>query len=186
MQGGEDHFQRRAVLEFRVPVNRDAPPIVAHGEEVARLKRELDGAGVPGHGLVHGVVQDLGGEMMQRGLVRAADIHAGTPAYRLEPFQHLDVAGGVAVRRRVAGGLLFPGLVFLRLVVRAPASRPTVRGCAREKVVHVVFLLVPLEPVNGTDRGTGSGRQAGGQGWGARLVGAALPKPTAMNPMGSP
>jgi hypothetical protein len=34
--------------------------------------------------------------MMQRLLVGAADVHAGTAADRLKPLQHLDVLGGVA------------------------------------------------------------------------------------------
>ena len=53
--------------------------------------------GVAGERLVHGIVDHLGEEMMQRLLVGSADIHAGSPAHRLQPFEHLDVA------RRVIG-----------------------------------------------------------------------------------
>ena len=42
------------------------------------------------------VVDDLGEQMVQRLLVGAADIHAGAAANRLETFQHLDVARGIA------------------------------------------------------------------------------------------
>ena len=45
---------------------------------------------------VHRVVDDFGEQMVQRLFVGAADIHAGTAAYRLEPFQHLDVGRGIA------------------------------------------------------------------------------------------
>ncbi len=46
-------------------------------------------------GLVHGVVDDFGEQMVQRLLIGAADIHAGTAAYRLEPLEHLDIGRGV-------------------------------------------------------------------------------------------
>jgi hypothetical protein len=66
-----------------VRVNRDAAAIVAHQHPVGRLKLKLDPVGVAGHRLVHGVVQHLGDEMVQRPLVGAADIHAGPPPHRL-------------------------------------------------------------------------------------------------------
>ena len=59
-------------------------------------KRDPDMVGMAGHRLVHGVVEHLGEEMVHRLFVGAADIHAGAPAHRLEPFQHLDIGGGVA------------------------------------------------------------------------------------------
>ena len=37
------------------------------------------------------------GQVVQRTLVGAADIHAGTAADRLQPFQDLDVLGRIAV-----------------------------------------------------------------------------------------
>jgi hypothetical protein len=52
---------------------------------------DLDPGGVAGHRLVHGVVEDLGEQMVQRLLVGAADIHARAAAHRLQPLQHLDV-----------------------------------------------------------------------------------------------
>ena len=48
-----------------------------------------------GHGLVHGVVEQLGDEVMQGALVGAADEHARAPADRLQALEHLDVGGGV-------------------------------------------------------------------------------------------
>ena len=53
--------------------------------------------GVPGDGLVHGVVEHFGHEMMHGPLVGAADIHAGAAADGFQPLQHLDILGGVAV-----------------------------------------------------------------------------------------
>ena len=57
---------------------------------------DVDEGGMAGHRLVHGIVDHLGEEVVQRLLVGAADIHARTPAHRLQPFQHLDVGGAVA------------------------------------------------------------------------------------------
>ncbi len=78
-------------------IDGDAAAIVGDGEEAVGLERDLDAARVARHRLVHGVVEHLGEEVMHRLLVGAADIHAGTPAHGLEPLQHLDVGGGVAV-----------------------------------------------------------------------------------------
>ena len=51
-----------------------------------------------GDGLVHGVVEHFGEEVVQRALVGAADVHARPLAHRLEAFQYLDVLGGIARR----------------------------------------------------------------------------------------
>ena len=67
------------------------------------LQRDLDEAGMAGDRLVHRVVEDFGGQMVQRGFVGAADIHAGPPADRLQPLQNLDVLGGIIVGGDVPG-----------------------------------------------------------------------------------
>jgi hypothetical protein len=75
------------------------------GDEAVGLHLDLDPVGVAGQRLVHGIVDDFGEQVVQRLLVGAADIHAGTPAHRLEAFEHLDVLrritglGGGAARR---------------------------------------------------------------------------------------
>ena len=97
VQRREDHFERAQVLEFRVRIDRDAAAIVAHAQPVAGLERHLDRAGVAGDRLVHRVVEHLGGEMVQRGLVGAADIHAGPAPHGLEAFEHLDIPCGVSL-----------------------------------------------------------------------------------------
>ena len=60
-------------------------------------KLDLDAGGVARHRLVHGVVEHLGEEVVQSLLVGAADIHAGPPAHRLEPLEHLDVGGSIGI-----------------------------------------------------------------------------------------
>ena len=81
-------------------VDRDAAAVVGDGEEAVGLDLDLDEMGVAGERLVHGVVDHLGEQVMQRLLVGAADIHAGPPAHRLEPFQHLDVRARCSRPRR--------------------------------------------------------------------------------------
>ena len=78
-------------------IDRNAAAIVGDGDEAVGLHLDLDPVGMAGQRLVHGVVDDLGEQVMQRLLVGAADIHAGPAAHRLEPLQNLDVT------RRIAG-----------------------------------------------------------------------------------
>jgi len=81
-----------------VRIDRNAPAIVGDGEEAVGPELDRDRLGMAGHGLVHGVVQHLGEQMMQRPLVGAADVHAGTLADRLQAFEHLDGVGTVVAR----------------------------------------------------------------------------------------
>ena len=97
MQRGHYHFKRGLLLEFRMWVDRDAAPIVGDGQSAVSVELDLDAARVSRDRLVHGVVQHLGEEVMHRLLVGAADIHAGTPSHRLEPFQHLDVGSRIGL-----------------------------------------------------------------------------------------
>ena len=106
VQRAHDHFERGLVLEFRMRIDRNAAAIVGDGDEAVGLHLDLDPVGMAGERLVHGVVDHFGEQVMQRLLVGAADIHAGAAAHRLEPFQNLDVLGGVAglARRAARGG----------------------------------------------------------------------------------
>ena len=96
MQRAHDHFERGFLWKFRVRIDRNAAAVVGDGDEAVRGHLDLDPVGMAGERLVHGVVDHFGEQVMQRLLVGAADIHARTAAYRLEPFQNLDVACGVA------------------------------------------------------------------------------------------
>ena len=77
-------------------IDRNAAAVIGDGDEAVRLHLDFDPVGVAGQRLVHRIVDHFGEQMMQRLLVGAADIHAGTAANRLEPLQHLDMFGGVA------------------------------------------------------------------------------------------
>ena len=91
-------------------IDGHAAAVVGDGDEAVGLHLDFDPVGMAGERLVHGVVDHLGEQVMQRLLVGAADIHAGPPAHRFESFQHLDVLCGVAglgaaPRARADGGI---------------------------------------------------------------------------------
>lgn len=56
----------------------------------------FDESRVTGQRFVHRVVDDFREQVMQRLLVGAANVHAGTAANGLQPLEHLDVPRGVA------------------------------------------------------------------------------------------
>ena len=65
----------------------------------------LDEGRVAGDRLVHRIVDDFREQVVEGGLVRAADIHAGPAADRLKALQNLDRGGGVAgLAGRARGG----------------------------------------------------------------------------------
>ena len=78
-------------------VDRDAAAIVGDDQAIAGLERHLDARGMAGDRFVHAIVDDFGGEVMERALVGSADIHARAAADRLEPLEHLDRRCVVAV-----------------------------------------------------------------------------------------
>ncbi len=78
-------------------IDRDSAAVITDSDPVADAKLDLDAGGMAGDRLVHCIVEDFGHEMMEPALVGAADIHAGAAANRLQPFQNLDVLGGIAV-----------------------------------------------------------------------------------------
>ena len=97
MQRGHDDLERGFLLELGMRIDGNAAAVVGHGEEAVFLERHADMVGMAGHGLVHGVVEHLGEEVVHRLLVGAADIHAGPPAHGLQALQHLDIGGGVSL-----------------------------------------------------------------------------------------
>ena len=58
-------------------IDRNAAAVIGHGDEAVLVELDLDEIGVAVQHLVHGVVDRLGEDVMQRLLVGAADIHAG-------------------------------------------------------------------------------------------------------------
>ena len=72
-------------------IHRDAASVIAHRHQAVFRQLEFYPAGMSRDGLVHRIVEDFRRQMMQRAFISAADIHAGAFAYRLEPFENLDI-----------------------------------------------------------------------------------------------
>src|SRR5229473_3792570 len=96
MQRAHDDFERGFFRKFWMRIDRNTAAIIGHGQESVSAQFHFDEARMPRQRLVHRIVDDFGEQVVQRLLVGAADIHAGPPAYRLEPFEHLDIGCGVA------------------------------------------------------------------------------------------
>ncbi len=97
--GGTRHeLARRVVLELGVQIGQGAAAIVAHRDRTVGGERDLDAAGVARDRLIHGVVEHLGEEMVNRRLVGATDVHGEPAAHGLEAREDLDVFGRVVGR----------------------------------------------------------------------------------------
>src|SRR5690606_2887936 len=104
VQRGENDFERRLAGIFGMVVDRNAAAVIGDGDGAVLLKDDFDFVGVACDGLVHGVVENFGHEVVEGALVGAADIHAGALAHGFEAFEHFDAFGGVVV---AAGGRVF-------------------------------------------------------------------------------
>ena len=92
----------------RVLVDGYPASVVLHPDRAILVQGDPDGGAVSGHELVHGVVDDFVDEVVQASLIGASDVHAGTAADSLHPFEHLDVCGGILVYRCYHRKLLRP------------------------------------------------------------------------------
>jgi hypothetical protein len=87
-----------------------------------------------GDGLVHGIVENFCGQMMQRTVIRAADIHAGAAADRLKAFQNFNVlcrviaVGAPGVIKKSG----FLGFAFGACHVASPEKEPELVSTAGE------------------------------------------------------
>ena len=95
VKGGEDDLEGRFVFEFGMGIDGNAAAVIAHGDETFLVQFDFNSGCLAGGGLVHGVVEDFGHEMMHGALVGAPDVHAGAAANGLEPLQDFDVFGGI-------------------------------------------------------------------------------------------
>ena len=84
-------------------VHGHAAAVILDGEGAPGVQANLDDLGVAGDGLVHGVVEQLGEEVVQSPLVDAADIHARAFAHRLKTLEDFDVLGGIGGHGRDLG-----------------------------------------------------------------------------------
>ena len=123
MQRGHDDLERGLVAVLGMRIHGNAAPVVGNAQRAVRGERDLDPARMAGDRLVHGIVDHFGEEVVQRAFVGSADIHARTPANRLQPLQHLDV--GCRVVGRLAS------VASNRLPFRWPGARRRLLGRCR-------------------------------------------------------
>ena len=87
-------------------LDRNTAAIIAHGDEIILIELDRDDGSVARHRLIHRIVYHFGKQMMQRLLIRAANIHARTTTNGLEPLQNLNRLSGITTfTRRAEGGL---------------------------------------------------------------------------------
>ncbi|MCY1394010.1 hypothetical protein D9M71_89230 [compost metagenome] len=97
VQHGHDDFRRRNPF-FLVDIHRNAAAVVAYGDRLIGVNGDADFAAETRQRLVDGVVHHLEDHVVQTGtVVRVADVHARTLAYRVQSLQHLDAGRVVRV-----------------------------------------------------------------------------------------
>ena len=87
----KDDFEGGLVLEFRVGVDRDTPPVVDNGYKAVCVQPDINPIGPPADGLVHRVVEDFRKQVVHRAVVRTADIHARSATHSFQALKDLDV-----------------------------------------------------------------------------------------------
>ncbi len=95
MQCRHNDLKRGFIFEFWVWVDRYAAPIISDAYGVAGFYLNLDKTRMSGDSFVHGIVDDLGEQMMHGAHIGTTNIHTRAAAHRLQPFKHLDIAGCV-------------------------------------------------------------------------------------------
>ncbi len=98
VQLGEDDLDA-GQAGLGLDVHRDAAPVVADLDRAVGVQRHLDPGAVLTQGLVDSIVDDLPEAVHQPPGIGGADVHTGTFADSLEPFEHGEVARGVVGRR---------------------------------------------------------------------------------------
>ena len=94
VQHGHDDLGRGNAFFF-MHVDRNTTAIVTDADGFVRVNDDGDVIAVPGQGFVDRVVDHLEYHVVQAAaVIGVANVHAGTLAYGIQPFQHLD-AGGV-------------------------------------------------------------------------------------------
>ncbi len=117
MELGEDDLDGRAPFPLH-GVYRDATAVVADRGGTVRVQGHLDGVGVAREGLVDGVVDDLGEQLVVTVYAGAAlHVHGGALTHPLKAPQDLDVLSGVPVAALV--------LVLIQDLPPGPLGPPT-------------------------------------------------------------
>ena len=77
--------------------------VVGDGQAVVPAKLDFDAVGMARDSLVHAIVDDFGGKVMERSVIGAADVHAGPSAHGFQALEDLDRGSVIAVGRGRSG-----------------------------------------------------------------------------------
>jgi hypothetical protein len=112
VQHGHHHLEGR-LLQLWLQVDRDATPVVGHGDRAVGVDHDLDAIAVTGQRLVDRVVDELVDHVVQAVHVGVADVHARPATNRLEALEDLDVGAGVVGRGRQVLPVDVPAVVWI-------------------------------------------------------------------------
>ena len=87
---GQDHLKGRLCPELRMRIDRDSATVVPDGQRMIVVELNLDPIGMASHRLVHRVVKDFRGKMVQRPTVGASDEHPGPFPDGLQTLKNLN------------------------------------------------------------------------------------------------
>ena len=132
VQYGQHDLQRRASLLF-VEVGRNAPAVVAHGDRVVLVDRDVYVGAVSGQRLVDRVVDHLVYQVMESSHPDVPDVHGGTFAHRLEPFENLNAGCRILFRLMNLIFFLCAHRMWLIIFKRLKCNELHVRATVRKK-----------------------------------------------------
>src|SRR5690606_21583974 len=101
-------------------LDRDAPAVVGHLDRTVAVEGHVDAVGVPGGGLVDGVVDEFPQQVGETVGTGATDVQAGRLTRAVEALKDLDVRGVGA------GGGGLGGTGHQNLLVPTPSMRSSV------------------------------------------------------------
>ena len=97
VQHRHDDFGRG--FPARVLIDRNASPVVDHGDRVVDVNGDVDLVAEAGQRLVDGIVDNLVDEMMQAGRAGRPDVHRGPLPNGFQPLENFDLVGAVGIAR---------------------------------------------------------------------------------------
>ena len=109
VQNRQNDGDRGQALLF-VNIDRNAAPVVAHGDNIARQNFHFNVGAIAGKRFVHGVVDNFINQVVQSLRTGRTDIHTRAFADRFKPFQNLNLRRVIGFGHR--GVHLFLVVVF--------------------------------------------------------------------------
>ena len=96
MQDGHDNLEG-TLVEFLMFVDRNTTTVILNRNGVVFVDGHLDVLAIACHCLVDGVVDGLVNQVVESFFADVANVHGRTFPYCFQPFEDLDVTGGVII-----------------------------------------------------------------------------------------